>query len=221
MAETYDKATKPTKDYSTACLTTLSETISCAFAQPGIIIIPLCFYGAFLVVTIYTIRWGNTIPDDNTILDKCSLLIIKQHHFFFLLNINWTIIKLSYLMVKFSYWFKGSQNVLLHRKVVILWIYYHIHNLPIYLNFITIYESHKRRMVISWLTHHKPVPGFKYVERKPLTRNDDIHDKKRYQINTKVCQAFMLWNPFCIFHWEVLLYDVVKCHTGKKPSEIL
>lgn len=76
-------------------------------------------------------------------------------------------------------------------------------------------------MVISWLTHHKPVPGFKYVERKPLTRNDDIHDKKRYQINTKVCQTFMLWNPFCIFLWEVLLYNVVKCHTGKKPSEIV
>ena len=85
-AEAYNKATKPTKDYSIACLTTLLETISCAFAQPGIIIIPFCFYGAFLVVTIYTIRWGNKIPDDNTILDKCSLLIIKQYHFSFLPN---------------------------------------------------------------------------------------------------------------------------------------
>lgn len=57
---------------------------------------------------------------------------------------------------------------------------------------IIIYESSTGRLTINSLTHHKPVPGFKNVEWELLTWNDDIHDKKRHQINTKVCQTVML-----------------------------
>uniref|UniRef100_A0A7C9ERE8 Uncharacterized protein n=1 Tax=Opuntia streptacantha TaxID=393608 RepID=A0A7C9ERE8_OPUST len=56
-----------------------------------------------------------------------------------------------------------------------------------YMTCCRIKHDHSHPMIsFHYSSNHKPVARLKYIESHLLTRKDSIHDKKRYQINTKL-----------------------------------